>query len=320
MSFPARALAVGLSQTEAAFVEESLLVLAGADVRFVDSADEAAGLLNSGAFDALIVGESGDPNQMMRALGLAARPETLIALGGLWERAAVWNGHVRLSPQSALPDELGHALRQAQWEASRARSAVHREARRSGEGPRLRLLEAAVVHAADSIVITDAHLDAPGPRIVYANPTFERLTGYTLDEVRGKSPRILQGPLTDRALMKQLREDLAAERAFEGCTYNYRKDGSTYIVRWRIEPIREEGRVTHWVSIQRDVTELEDHARPTVARQGDAAAYPGHRRDRNVATEAGRGARDGLGRAQRLVRSRARRGPSSRCVLLAPPP
>ncbi len=257
MPFPARALAVGLSDTEATFVDESVRALSGAEVRSVEKMSEAVRLLNGGTFDALIVGAAVDVEQASRVLGSAQRPETLIGLGGQWEGADVWNGYVVVEAGHAALDELGHVLRQAQWSASEARSDIHQEPTRVGSGPRLRLLEAAVVHAGDSVVITDAELDSPGPRIVYVNPAFEKLTGYTLDEVRGNTPRILQGPLTDRSLMKQLRDDLTAERSFEGCTYNYRKDGSPYIVRWRIEPIREGGRVTHWVSVQRDVTELE---------------------------------------------------------------
>ncbi len=257
MPLPAHALAAGLSDTEAAFVEESVHALSGADVRLVDTLAEAADLLNSGAFDALVVGAGIDAERALSVLGTASRPETLIGLGGQWRGADVWSGYVQVDLRRAAPDELGRALRQAQWNASEARSAVHREATRSGGGPRLRLLEAAVVHAGDSVVITDAELDDPGPRIVYANPAFERLTGYSLDEVRGLSPRILQGPLTDRVLIRKLRDDLATGRSFEGSTYNYRKDGTAYIVRWRVEPIREAGRITHWVSIQRDVTELE---------------------------------------------------------------
>lgn len=257
MPFPARALAVGLSSTEATYVRGSVGALSGADVRLVETVDEAAKLLNVGAFDALIVGAEADAERASHVFGVAKRPEMLIQLGKQWEGADVWNGYVTVAVGHAAPDELGHVLRQAQWNTSAARSAVHQEIGHGGSAPRQRLLEAAVVHAGDSVVITDTEMNTPGPRIIYVNPAFEKLTGYSLDEVRGKTPRILQGPLTDRTLMKQLRADLAAERSFEGCTYNYRKDGSPYIVRWRIEPIREEGRITHWVAVQRDVTELE---------------------------------------------------------------
>jgi PAS domain S-box-containing protein len=118
------------------------------------------------------------------------------------------------------------------------------------------LLEEAVESTAEPLLITDTDLANPGPHILYANPAFLRMTGYSQEELVGKSPRILQGPKTDRALLKRLRRQLAAGRPFRGETVNYRRDGSEYIVEWEISPIRDEdGNITHWVSTQRDVTE-----------------------------------------------------------------
>ena len=62
----------------------------------------------------------------------------------------------------------------------------------------LRLLNSAVLQSRESILITDAELDLPGPRIVFVNPAFTKMTGYTAEEVMGKTPRILQGPRTDK--------------------------------------------------------------------------------------------------------------------------
>lgn len=117
------------------------------------------------------------------------------------------------------------------------------------------LLRAAVESANDSIIITEAALDTPGPRIEYVNPAFTRMTGYGVDEVIGKTPRILQGPRTDRELLRRLRRDLASSKSFHGETVNYRKDGSEYYVEWRITPLTDDaGDVVKWVAIQRDVT------------------------------------------------------------------
>ncbi|WP_019905849.1 HWE histidine kinase domain-containing protein [Methylobacterium sp. 77] len=119
-----------------------------------------------------------------------------------------------------------------------------------------RLLKAAVEAAGEAILITTAEIEEPGPSIVYANPAFTRLTGYEEREVTGRSPRLLQGPGTDRATLDHARASLRAGEAFQGEALNYRKDGSTYRVEWLITPIRDaDGRITHWVSAQRDVTE-----------------------------------------------------------------
>jgi len=73
--------------------------------------------------------------------------------------------------------------------------------------PFARLLIAAVENAQDVFLITEAEpVDEPGPRIVYANKAFEEMTGYTAAEVIGKTPRILQGPKTDRAALDRIRD------------------------------------------------------------------------------------------------------------------
>ncbi len=121
----------------------------------------------------------------------------------------------------------------------------------------LKLVQAAIDQVGDSVVITDATIDLPGPRILYVNPAFTRLTGYTKDEAIGQTPRMLQGPATDRPVLDRVREALKAGEPFHGHTTNYRKDGKPFHLEWHIAPVRDAfGAITHWVSIQRDITEL----------------------------------------------------------------
>ncbi|SFM63907.1 PAS domain S-box-containing protein [Methylobacterium pseudosasicola] len=118
-----------------------------------------------------------------------------------------------------------------------------------------RLLRAAVEASGEAIVITSAELEDPGPRIEYTNPAFSRMTGYEAHEVVGLTPRLLQGPGTDRAIIDRMRAALLAGEPFQGEALNYRKDGSTYMVEWLITPLRDAGGcITHWVSAQRDIT------------------------------------------------------------------
>lgn len=118
-------------------------------------------------------------------------------------------------------------------------------------------LRSALEETRDAVVITEAApLDAPGPRIVWANEAFSRMTGYEPEELVGRTPRILQGPETDQSVLNKVRSALENERAVHAETVNYQKDGTPYVVDWQISPVHtEDEELTHWVSIQRDVTD-----------------------------------------------------------------
>lgn len=117
-----------------------------------------------------------------------------------------------------------------------------------------------------SMVLTDADLDEPGPRILWVNEAFERTTGYEAAEVLGRHPRFLQGPATDRAVLADLRRLLEQGQDFEGEAINYRADGTPFVMSWRITALRDEhGRPTHYLATQDDVTEL--RLRPLADRQ-----------------------------------------------------
>jgi len=108
----------------------------------------------------------------------------------------------------------------------------------------------------DAVIVTSAEMEAPGPTIEYVNPGFTSMTGYRPDEAIGKTPRILQGPKTDRTVMEQLRTAVKAGQSFIGTSVNYRKDGTEFINEWMIAPFRDDGgTIVHWISVQRDVTE-----------------------------------------------------------------
>lgn len=123
----------------------------------------------------------------------------------------------------------------------------------------LSLLESAIKHDYDSILITELNLDKPGPRIIYVNDGFTKMTGYSKEEVIGKTPRILQGEKTDRHVLDRLKKRLVDGHAFFGHTVNYKKDGSEFINQWDIHPLtNKEGEVTYWVSYQRDITDRQE--------------------------------------------------------------
>jgi PAS domain S-box-containing protein len=115
-----------------------------------------------------------------------------------------------------------------------------------------RLLEASMEESFNSVILTEA---GPGYPIIYVNPAFCELTGYGPHEVTGKSPSILQGPNTDAEVLKRLNRNVAAGELFHGRAVNYRKDGSEFMMEWKIAPIKnEKDEITHYLAIQRDVT------------------------------------------------------------------
>ncbi|MAO65780.1 MAG: PAS domain S-box protein [Balneola sp.] len=126
----------------------------------------------------------------------------------------------------------------------------------------LKLLEQAIKHDYDSILITDLSLEKPGPKIVYVNDGFTRMTGYSKEEAIGNTPRMLQGEKTDRKVLDRLKERLIEGQAFFGHTVNYKKDGSEFINQWDIHPLtNDSGEITHWVSYQRDITDRKESSK-----------------------------------------------------------
>jgi diguanylate cyclase (GGDEF)-like protein/PAS domain S-box-containing protein len=125
---------------------------------------------------------------------------------------------------------------------------------------RLRLLESVVVNAKDAILITSAEpIDLPGPKIVYCNPAFLAVTGFSLEEVMGQTPRILQCAETNRDTLDRLRHALTRWKPVEVELINARRDGTRFWVQLSIVPVaNEKGWFTHWVSVQRDITERKE--------------------------------------------------------------
>ncbi len=120
---------------------------------------------------------------------------------------------------------------------------------------RLRLFEFMVEHAYDPILVTTIDLAAPGPRIVYVNRAFTQLSGYSFEEAVGQTPRMLQGPRTDRAAMSRMRRELEAGRPFVGEAINYTKDGQLYFMEWSVYGLRDEaGELCYYVAVQRDIS------------------------------------------------------------------
>ena len=119
----------------------------------------------------------------------------------------------------------------------------------------LRLLGGGLASAVDGIIIADAR--RPDIPIVYANPAFLLLTGYSEEEVLGRNCRFLQGADTDPAAVTEIREALRAGELCRVPLLNYRKDHTPFWNDLVISPMRDEaGAVTHFVGVQHDATAL----------------------------------------------------------------
>jgi diguanylate cyclase (GGDEF)-like protein/PAS domain S-box-containing protein len=121
------------------------------------------------------------------------------------------------------------------------------------------LFASVMANAKDSVVVTEAEpvdLASGGPRILYVNEAFTAMTGYSAAEAIGNTPRMLQSPRTDNKELDRLRRALVAWDPVEVELLNVRKDGSEFWVQFIIVPVTDKaGWYTHWVSVQRDVTD-----------------------------------------------------------------
>jgi diguanylate cyclase (GGDEF)-like protein/PAS domain S-box-containing protein len=109
--------------------------------------------------------------------------------------------------------------------------------------------------ANDIVIVTTPELALPGPRIVYVNPAFTRLTGYTSEEAVGQTPRMLQGPGTSKATLNKISKILRAGGHVHEKVLNYAKGGAPYWLDLRIVPLYAPvGRITYFAAIERDVT------------------------------------------------------------------
>ncbi len=112
------------------------------------------------------------------------------------------------------------------------------------------VFDALVENCFDSVMITEATPKSP---IVYVNQAFSDLTGYSREEVLGKSPGFLQGAGTDASVLQRLHADMAAGRVFEGKAINYRKDGSDFTMWWRVIPVTgNSAQPVYFVAFQRE--------------------------------------------------------------------
>jgi len=125
------------------------------------------------------------------------------------------------------------------------------------EQDRLKLLESVITNTTDAILITEVELQQPlGPKIIFVNEAFTKMTGYSSEDAIGKTPRILQGPNSNREELAKLSRSLKKFEPYEMTTINYKKSGEEFWINFTVTPVaNEQGRYTHYIASERDVTE-----------------------------------------------------------------
>ena len=109
----------------------------------------------------------------------------------------------------------------------------------------------------DIVVITEVHLQgSPTHKIVYVNEAFEKHTGYSRQDVMGRSPSLLQGQGSQHAELHRIRLALEQSQPVHAELINYKKEGTLFWIELDIVPLlNAEGVATHWVSAARDITQ-----------------------------------------------------------------
>ncbi|WP_394767120.1 PAS domain S-box protein [Ferruginibacter sp.] len=128
------------------------------------------------------------------------------------------------------------------------------------EEHQLKLLESVITNTNDTVVITQAATsgndDILSAKIVYVNEAFTKMTGYTADDVIGKTPAMLQGIKSDKKEIKRFAEAIKRWEPVEMTIINYKKNGDEFWNNFSVNPVaNEKGWYTHWIAIARDVTE-----------------------------------------------------------------
>ena len=148
-----------------------------------------------------------------------------------------------------LKDESGKSLRMI--------GAIQDITKQKKEEQRLKLLETVITHTKDSVIITEANLNQGNlPNIVYVNPAFSITSGYNSNEIIGKSLDIFRGSNSDLQEYDKLINAIKTKQECQVETLSYKKDKEPYWVNFTMLPVyNSDEELSHWVSIQRDVTE-----------------------------------------------------------------
>ncbi|AWG21801.1 PAS domain-containing sensor histidine kinase [Flavobacterium faecale] len=153
--------------------------------------------------------------------------------------------------------DRGFLIKDQEGKPTRMIGAIQDITKRKQEELRLKLLETVIIQTKDAIVITEATFsDNQLPKIVYVNPAFTIMTGYSEEEVINGSPDILQGPKTDPKVSRKIITAIKEKKEALIEMICYTKEKKEFWLLFSMIPIfNKEKELSHWVSIQRDITD-----------------------------------------------------------------
>jgi PAS domain S-box-containing protein len=220
-------------------------------VQFSDSYQQLFGTMGSGMDIESAILQKVHPKELPALLNSVTEALRSKAVDWIYE-------HRYLNSSNEYAHVLNRAqiIRDANGNAIRVIGAMQDISLLKKERHRLELLESVITNTNDAVIITEAEpFEEPGPRILYVNDALCRITGYTADELIGKTPRIFQGPKTNREELKKLGQSLRNWESCEATVINYKKNGEPFWLHMTISPVADEqGWYTHWIAIERDVT------------------------------------------------------------------
>jgi len=164
--------------------------------------------------------------------------------------------YLKATGEYAFVQDTAVILRNNEGKAIRMIGALKDMSSKKEEDLRSKLLESVIRNITDAVLVAETNSTTPGSlKIVYVNEAFLKMTGYEYYEVMGKSPGILQGEKTSRAELERLRIALNENEPCQVEMISYKKNGDEFWLHFSVTPIADDGTFSHWVFIERDITE-----------------------------------------------------------------
>ncbi len=153
--------------------------------------------------------------------------------------------------------DRGFLVKDDEGNAIRMIGAIQDVTKQKEEEQRLKLLETVITQTKDAVIITESEKSSNTiPKIVFVNPAFTEMTGYKSTEVIGRTPNVFMGKKSVKNDIGNLSKALKGREELKFETLNHNKNGEEYWVNFSMIPItNQEGEHSHWISIQRDITE-----------------------------------------------------------------